>query len=81
MSLELTLVFDGLAHIFFLLNIFTQDYPLGWVPLQMRGPARNISSKHTKKTLYNMHTRIYITYIQNMICTTTRIYIQVYTHE
>ena len=34
--------------LFFLLNIFTQDYPLGWVPLQMRGPARNIAQNIQK---------------------------------
>ena len=28
-------------HIFFLLNIFTQDIPLGWKPLQMWGPAQH----------------------------------------
>ena len=26
---------------FFLLNIFTQDIPLGWKPLQMWGPAQH----------------------------------------
>ena len=40
--------------VFFLLNIFTQDYPLGWVPLQMRGPARNIAQTY-KNNIYTKH--------------------------
>ena len=40
--------------LFFLLNIFTQDYPLGWVPLQMRGPARNIAQTY-KNNIYTKH--------------------------
>ena len=40
------------------LNIFTQDYPLGWVPLQMRGPARNIAQTY-KNNIYTKHDIIY----------------------
>ena len=42
------------AFFFFLLYIFTQDYPLGWVPLQMRGPARNIAQTY-KNNIYTKH--------------------------
>ena len=44
----------GILDCFFLLNIFTQDYPLGWVPLQMRGPARNIAQTY-KNNIYTKH--------------------------
>ena len=62
---------------FFALNIFTQDYPLGWVPLQMRGPARNIAQTYknniyTKHDMYNyknMYTGkvIYSTFMLNIV--------------